>query len=156
MFFYSFLLVAASVWNLMHPNGNVELLTVISSIAVLVCSVFISSQRFGERSILMKNCYVKLDEICSKAKRAEKNKDESEQEKVESEYTNTLMSIENQNDYDYLSLRYVLRNNDDTTLPKFYFSDWGEFFFQKFIRILFVLFFLLLPLGLYFLWILWV
>lgn len=145
MIFYSFFLVAFSLWNLIQPNNHLEIYSIVSSIAVLVSSIFISSQRFSERAMMIRNCYISLDELYSKVLRIEQigNKDKIEQ--IESEYTNILLNVENHSDYDYLSLRYSLRNNRNTTLPKFTFKDCVDYFISKIYRILLTMIIITLP-----------
>ena len=127
---YSLALVSLSIWNLQSNDPKLNVILAFTSIVVLVLSVYLIAQKYSERSIAMRNCYIKLDELYSRAKRAEANKDENGLEDLESEYTSLIINIENHSEYDYLCLRYSLRNNKDTTLPPFTKADhirflWG-------------------------------
>ena len=102
---YSSVLVCMTIWNLVHPDDHLNIDLVIGSILVLILSIAISSQKYIERSLSMRSCYLKLDELCSKAMRAEKDNDITLLQQLESEYTSNLLNVENHSDYDYLCLR---------------------------------------------------
>lgn len=150
--FYSSVLVFLTIWNLKYPDSNLEILLVIGSIAVLVISVTISSQNYLERSLAMRNCYIKLDELYSKIVRAEKDNNYELIQYLESEYTSNILNIENHVEFDYLCLRFSLRNNKKTTLPVFTISDYCRYFFEKGWRVFLTLFFILLPIIVTFFW----
>lgn len=145
MIFYAVALVFFSLWNLIRPNNQIEIYSIFSSIAVLVSSIFISSQRFSERAMMMRNCYIRLDELYAKAINIDKFGNKDSIDKIESEYANTLINIENHSDYDYLCMRYSLRNNKDTTLPQFKFVNYLVYFYSKLNRIIFTVVALALP-----------
>lgn len=129
--YYSALLVGLSLWNLIYfDTVQVNLFLIFGSIAILVISVFLWSQKYTERSITMRNCYIKLDQIHSKVLRAEKNSDESAIEQLDDEYANTLLNVENHTDHDYLCLRYSLRNQK-TTLPPFTKIDYLKYILER-------------------------
>jgi hypothetical protein len=137
---YSLALVSQSLWNLEINNPNINVMLVFASIFVLVLSIYLISQKYAERSIAMRNCYVKLDELLTKAKRAENNNDEKTLEGLESEYTSLLLNIENHTEYDYLCLRFSLRKNLDTTLPTFTRADFARYVFEKTWRMVIIIF----------------
>jgi len=141
-----------TVWNLKYPNDNVNIFLVISSIAVLIASITILSQKYLERSLAMRNCYVKLDELYSKVKRAEKKENHDLIQQLESEYTAIILNVENHSDYDYLCLRFSLRNNKETTLPEFRKTDYCHYILEKGWRLLVALFYFILPVAIAFLW----
>jgi hypothetical protein len=143
--FYSFILVIITIWNLQHPNDNLNILLVFGSIAALVTSITLSSQKYLERSLAMRSCYIKLDELYSRVKRAEEEGNLDLIQELESKYSTNIQNVENHSDYDYLCLRYNLRNNKDTSLPEFNRSDYFHFYFEKFGRILLVLLLFVLP-----------
>lgn len=105
-----------------------------------------------ERALAIRNCYIKLDELFSKADRAQKSQNNSIIEQLESEYTANIINVENHSDYDYLCLRYSLRNNPNTTLPDFKIIDYATYFFEKGWRALVVMFYFILPFAIAFLW----
>ena len=143
--FYSCLLLFLTIWNLKYPNENINLFLVIGSIAVLITSISISSQKYIERSYALRNCYLNLDELYSKVKRAEISKDYDHIQQYESEYTANLLNVENHSDYDYLCFRYVKRNDDNTTLPRFVKFDYFLYYCSKFWRFTFGVVCFLLP-----------
>lgn len=152
MIVYSFLLVAISVWNLVCSSQPLNMVSVFGSIAVLISSVFLSSQRYTERALEMKNCYIRLDELYHKVKKSETSKDYNSVEQLRSEYTSILLNIENHSDYDYLCLRFSLRNNDKTTLPPFTLENYLLIILGKFLRYLLIITYFILPLLLTFFW----
>jgi len=128
---YSLALVSLSIWNLQSNDPKLNVISAFASIVVLVLSVYLTAQKYAERSIAMRNCYVKLDELYSRAKRAEARKDKQALQSIESEYTSLLMNIENHSEYDYLCLRYSIKDNKDTTLPPFTRRDYLQYFWEK-------------------------
>ncbi len=150
--FYSSLLVFLTVWNLKYPNDHVSILLVIGSIAVLIASITVSSQKYLERSLAMRNCYIKLDELHSKVLRVERNENHELIQQFESEYTANILNIENHSDYDYLCLRFSLRSNTETTLPVFRKSDYGQYIVERGWRVLLTFFYFVLPFAIAQLW----
>ncbi len=150
--FYSSLLVFLTIWNLKYPYDHVNILLVIGSIAVLIASITVSSQKYLERSLAMRNCYIKLDELYSKVVRAEESNNSELIQQLESEYTANILNVENHSDYDYLCLRLSLRNNNKTTLPAFRISDYFQYIIQKGWRVLLVFFYFVLPFAIAYLW----
>ncbi len=131
MTLYSLALVSLSLWNLQNNDAKLNLISAFASIVVLVLSVHIISQKFVERSITMRNCYIKLDELYSKVKRAEENEDRDMLQHLEAEYTGLLINIENHSEYDFLCLRHSLRDNPNTTLPPFTKLDSARYMWEK-------------------------
>jgi|GEM_PF-1224900 len=152
MTIYSASLVFLSIWNILHPNDQINIALIFSSIAVLVTSIVLSSQRYNERSLAMRNCYIRLDGLYSKAKNAEQNDQNTLLQQIESEYTTALLNVENHTDFDYLRLRFSLRNNQDTTLPAFTKIDYLRYIWENFWRGLLIIFCLFLPGLLVLLW----
>ena len=134
MTLYSLALVSLSLWNLQNNDAELNLVSAFASIALLVISVHATSQKYAERSIAMRNFYVKLDELYSKVKRAETSEDIEMLQNLESEYTGLLINIENHSEYDYLCLRHSLKDDPETTLPSFTRADSLRYFWEKFWR----------------------
>lgn len=132
--------------SFIYTNPKINILLVFGSIILLILSVFIASQRFTERGLAMRNCYIRLDELYPKVKRAEKKEDHELIGQLESEYTSNLLNIENHSDYDYLCLRYALHNDKNTTLPPFTWIDRICFVLEKLWRALLIVLFFILPL----------
>jgi hypothetical protein len=126
-----------------------NLLAVFASIIVLVLSVYLSTQNFAERSIAMRNCYIKLRELYQRALRQENNDDIEGLEKIESEYSSLLMNIENHSEFDYLSFRYSVKDKEDTTLEPFSCSDRIRYYWEKAYRGALVVLAFVIPIPLY-------
>jgi len=116
--YYSSFLVICSVLNLNYSSEYGSIGLVLGSILVLVTSVFLSSQKFNNRAIAMRNHYLHLQELSSRAIRFEESGNNEGLQKIESEYIYCLSNIENHSEYDFLRLRFNERNNK-TTLPPF-------------------------------------
>jgi len=153
IFYYSAGLVFLSIWNLQYPDSQIEVLLIIASIAVLIISVLLSSQNYLQRSFIIKNCYIKLDELYSKVLRAQENKETKQIELFESEYTSLMLNTENHSDYDYLCLRFNLRNDNQSKLPTLTNYDYYLYFWGKFWRIIVYIFYFISPIAIAFLWI---
>lgn len=152
MIFYSFGLVSISLLALTNHNKYLEIYSTVSAIAVLVLSVFISSQRYSERAMMIRNCYIRLDKLYLTSMKIEKVGDEEKIEQIESEYANILLNVENHSDYDFLSLRYSLRNNKDTNLPRFTFYEYLNYYFSKIYRMLLSIIIFFLPFIISYTW----
>lgn len=120
---YSTILVILSIWNFVNPNNKVNLFLIFGSITVLSISIYISSQKFGERALAMRNHYIALDKLYEKTKRAEYEQRIDDLIIAEENYADLLSNIENHSDFDHLLLRYSERNNTNTTLPNFTIPD---------------------------------
>lgn len=147
MTLYSLALVSLSLWNLQNNDAKLNLHATFASIVLLIISVHATSQKYAERSIAMRNFYVKLDELYSKVKRAETSKDIEMLQNLEAEYTGLLINIENHSEYDYLSLRYALKDNPQTTLPPLTRSDLVHYFYEKIWRSFLIVILFLIPLS---------
>ena len=152
MIFYSFILVAFSIWNLVYGNETVSMFLVFSAIAVLIATIFLTSQRYTERSILIRTCYIRLDELYSKVKRAEEHNEKDSLEQYESEYAALLLNVENHTNYDYLCLRFSLRNQKNTTLPQFTKKSFWLFIWEKIWRVFLIAICFMLPVLLVLFW----
>ncbi len=143
--YYSLSVVIFSVWNLTRPNGLINLLLVSASVVVLVLSIFLSSQKFRERALAMRNCYVRLEELHQKASQAEEERNKAELQEIEQLYRELLIGSENHSETDYLYLRYTLRNNKNTTLPDFTKIDFLKYWLRSVTRLIFTVLIFLLP-----------
>lgn len=146
MIWYSLFLVFLSIWNLNKNNYSINIFLLSASIAVLVSSVFLYSQRFSERAMQIRQCYIKLDELASRAMRAEENKDIALLENIHNEYSAVLLNVENHIDYDYLCFRFSKRNDAGLT-PSFKWQEKVNYCFKVGLRLILKgLLFLLPPL----------
>lgn len=149
---YSSILVFLTIWNLQFPNTKLNIYLLFGSIVILVTSIVLTSQKYSERSLAMRNCYIKLDELYMKVKRAEEKSDNDLIQDLESEYSGVIQNIENHSDYDYLCVRFNLRETENTTLPPFTKFDCFRYFLGQFREIGLDLIFFILPFGIAYLW----
>lgn len=152
MIVYSSILVFSAVWNLVHPNNDIAFLFVCGSIAVLILSIYLSSHKFIERSLSIRNCYVQLDKIYNNVKRAEGSQDLKMIENCETIYSDILLSVENHSSYDYLCMRHSIRGDENTTLPKYTKLDFFHYILEKVYRSLVVALCFCLPFIILFIW----
>lgn len=145
MIWYSFILVLLSIWNLLYNEQSINLILIYGSVGVLALSIFLSSQKFIERSLAIRNCYIKLDEIYLKLQKAENEQNSELIKQLENEYFGVLQNVENHTDYDYLCLRFSLRNDNKTTLPPFTRFDLFRYIWGILWRTLVVILSFLLP-----------
>lgn len=132
----------------MNNDRNLEGTIVIASFAILIISIFLSSQRFKERAIYFKNCHIQLDELYLKILNAEENHSltEEKSEKFISMYEKILENVENHSSFDYLCLRYSLRKNTKNTLKPFGgFSDYLSLILFQAKRYFLILILFILP-----------
>jgi hypothetical protein len=150
--YYSLFLVLLSLLNLIYQNANdVDMLLIFGSLIVLVFSVYIYSQKYEERSLNMRNCYIALDRIYYQLKKAEDKNDTDRIDLLHTEYLTLLSHIENHTDYDYLCFRHSMRNQQ-STLPQFTIWDHLLFILQLAIRYVLIFLFFLIPFILLMIW----
>ena len=150
MIYYSFFLVIISFLNLRKRvlNQGVEDLIFIASLAVLITSIFLSSQRFKTRAMQMRNCYTRLDKLYLKVKTSESSNGQSEEslDVLSSEYAEVLEGVENHTSFDYLRTRYSYRKNRNTTFGEFKRTDYVHFWYAITWRFFLIMSLFLLPL----------
>ncbi len=142
--YYSVFIVSISIWDLYDKSVNLSLLIVITSIMILVTSIFITNRNFKTRALELKNCYIKLDEIFRKAVSAEEKRS-NEIEIISKEYDNVLLFSENHSTYDYLNVLYLNKNskqnNDDyPIITKF--QIFQLFLYKIFRKVIFLVLFI--------------
>ena len=150
---FSLLMVFLSIWNYIHPNQKISFLLICGAIALLTVSIFLSSQKFTERSHAMRNCYISLDELYFKVNNHERDSHSDAIDDFQKMYNNILLNIENHSSYDFLCLRHSLRNNNKTTLPPYTRIDFMHFIIEKALRIVLIMLFFILPFLLASVWI---
>ena len=142
---YSLFIVFLSIWSYANKKYNIDLSILFASIAILVSSVFLYSQRFSERAMHIRQCYIKLDKLYSRSKRAEESKDTNLIDEIHNEYSDVLLNVENHIDFDYLSFRYSKRD-DKVLKPLFSRKEHINYCWETIWRILFRVFLFLIPL----------
>lgn len=133
--YYSFIVVAFSIWGLIlnnsHINTNYAIL--IASIFIFVLSLFISSMNFKARAEQLKNCYIKLDEQIVQLKLLENKLSQDDDNEdvlnkfliIQRQYTDILINSENHNPMDHL---ITLHSSIDEPFSKY---QWFKLFFFK-------------------------
>jgi hypothetical protein len=116
MVWYSFILVVVSLFNLKDNVSN-DMYILSASIGILVASVYLSSQKFTERALALRMCYIQLDELYSRAKQAEDSRDTSLVASIHREYSTVLQNVENHIHFDYLSFRFEHRHDSGLDAP---------------------------------------
>lgn len=149
---YSLLMVFLSIWNLINSNQNISFFLVCGAIALLAGSIFITSQRYIERANTLRNCYIRLDELYFKVKYCENEQNLQQLNEYYTNYNDILLNVENHSEYDFLCLRYSLRNNKNTTLEPYTIFDLIFFIFSTAKQIMFLLLLFLLPFLLLIIW----
>lgn len=129
MIWYSLSLVFFSILGYTSNNSNIDLFTLFASITILVSSVFLYSERFSERAMQLRQCYIKLDELYSRSKQAEECKDIKSIDEIHGEYSNVLLNVENHIDFDYLCFRYSKRN-DKGLNPSLYRNELMKYYYE--------------------------
>ena len=145
MIWYSLFLAFFSIWSYTNKNSSIDLFILFASITVLVSSVFLYSQRFAERALQIRQCYIKLDELYYRSKRAEEIMDMQLVEKIHNEYSNVLVNVENHIDFDHLCFRYSKRN-DKALKPSFSWSERVYYYIGTSWRHLLRVFWFIIPL----------
>lgn len=94
-----------SIWSYTNKNSSIDLFILFASITVLVSSVFYILKDL-QKALQIRQCYIKLDELYYRSKRAEEIMDMQLVEKIHNEYSNVLVNVENHIDFDHLCFRY--------------------------------------------------
>lgn len=136
---FSLILVFLSIWDYAHPNKEESsFLLICGAISLFAVSLFLSSQKFIERALAMRNCYVTLDELYKKASGLKNDANSNLEEEIQRMYNTILLNVENHSNYDFLCFRHSMRNDPDATLPPFTWIDHLRFLAEKTIRIILV------------------
>jgi SMODS and SLOG-associating 2TM effector domain family 5 len=109
--YYSVLVVGLSIWTLFpeHTSTNLSFVSVLSSIGLLCASLFVTSRNFKGRSIALKACYTKLDQLHTRLLILDisfTNQEDVKQKflEIESTYNELLNGVENHSEYDYFKV----------------------------------------------------
>ncbi len=145
MIWYSLCLVFVSIWSLIHSSQFINIMLLSSSIAILVVSVFLYSQKYSERAVQMRQCYIRLDELAAKSEIAELNNEIASAQNIHETYSDVLSNIENHIDYDYHRFRYSKRN-DPQLSPPFRWEERANYYWEHGLRWVGVLLLFLFPL----------
>jgi hypothetical protein len=125
--YYAIFLVALAIWDLYEENNDLSLAIVIGSIMVATTSLFISSRNFKERSLILKNCYTKLNAMCRYVERLENDNKYIDLIESEKEYDMFINNFENHHDIDYLRFKYNIHFNKNNVDIKLSITEWSKF-----------------------------
>jgi hypothetical protein len=108
--YYTFLVLAFSIWSLVSKDDNISILTVIASVGLFGLSIFLNAIGYREKAIGYKESYLSLGELESELKHLLRSNSHDENDIInkireyEKQYTNILSKSENHSDIDYYSV----------------------------------------------------
>lgn len=108
--YYTFAVLAFSIWALVSEDDTISLFTVISSVGLFGVSIFVSAIGYREKALQYKESYISLNALEFKLKdllRKTKFEEDTlikELNRFEREYTEILTKSENHNDIDYIKV----------------------------------------------------
>lgn len=140
-----------AIYDIRDPSRDYTYQLLALAIFTFGCSLYLPSKRFQERAADLKNCYVALDSLNTRAEAAEKEETErnvKELVKIEKEYQELLLAHENQTDFDYLLLKFRLgAKHPDLKLD---IKEWAQLVGHVKIRFIALLALLLFPFYLFY------
>lgn len=146
--YYTFVVLAFSIWTLVSEDSAMSLLTVIASVGLFGVSIFVSAIGFREKALQYKESYLSLNELEFNLKnllrRAEIDDNEaiSELKKFESKYSEILTKSENHSDIDFIKV--ILKSDKKMTA-----GDFFKYYLHKIIYYIFAVVLIGAPLLLY-------
>jgi SMODS and SLOG-associating 2TM effector domain family 5 len=105
--YYTFIVLAFSIWTLVSENNNMSLLTVIASVGLFGISIFVSAVGYREKALQFKESYLSLNELEFDLKYLLRNENLEESLVIndlklyEKKYNEILTKSENHNDLDF-------------------------------------------------------
>lgn len=117
--YYTFWVLAFSIWTLVSNDKNLSLLTVIASVGLFGISIFIGAIGYREKALQYKTSYLSLTELefelkyLINSKKYEDGELYKEFYKLEKKYTEILTKSENHNDVDYWKV--LMKHNGKIT-----------------------------------------
>ena len=142
LIYYSTFILGISIYGLVFPNSNLSITLTIASLLVLISSLFIASRNFKERSLMFKQCYIKLNQLLHQIKTL-KTENDDYKNKLFYDYIEVLHLTENHSQYDYLKVKFFSDGGEDYL--KIGWKEKISLFFIIAIRIIFVAFLLSIP-----------
>jgi len=112
--------VIFSILDIRDTTKDYSYQLLIASVITLSVSIFVPSMRFPERAGSFKKCYIALDGLYRRARRAERQEtdvDSLEQtgRKIDAEYSQLMDNCENHSNADYLLAVWRIKDRADST-----------------------------------------
>ncbi|PFW45162.1 SLATT domain-containing protein [Priestia megaterium] len=134
--YYTFGVLAFSIWTLVSEDSNMSLLTVVASVGLFGLSIFVSAISYREKALQYKESYLSLNELEFELKSLLRNKQVEENEimsrlyDLEKRYTEILTKSENHSDIDYIKvlIKHNLKASSED-LIKYYIHKAGFYIF---------------------------
>ncbi|MED0681608.1 SLATT domain-containing protein [Bacillus sp. 22446] len=143
--YYTFVVLAFSIWTLVSQDKVMSLLTVIASVGLFGVSIFVSSAGFREKALQFKDSYSNLNELEFELNNLLRISDSigiyeliKRLKEYEIQYNNILNKIDNHKDVDYIKVR--LKHQSNIT-----FGPIAYYYFNKFVYYTFILLLLIIP-----------
>ncbi|MBK5261676.1 MAG: SLATT domain-containing protein [Peptostreptococcaceae bacterium] len=123
---YSIIIVALSIWNIQILNTELQrkssYVILITSIAVSLFAMFITSRNYKERYFNLKINYTELDILYTELENIKSidNIEEFNHKflEISKKYNNLLMYVENHSTYDYLIIMSRIKKEEKSSLNK--------------------------------------
>jgi hypothetical protein len=134
--YYTFGVLAFSIWTLVSQNNYMSLLTVVASVGLFGMSIFVSAIGYREKALQYKESYLNLSELEFELKNLLRNKEMKDPEivaeldKLEKRYTEILSKSDNHIDSDFIKV--LLKHDKKVSqgdLIKYYLKRMGFYFF---------------------------
>jgi hypothetical protein len=150
--YYSLFIVGLTIFDMKHKYVNMETLTLVLSIIILTISVFILSMDYKSRSEKLLTLNIKLDKLFYKAIKYKDDKQKTEI--IHKKYLSLLESSENHSSYDFLKVRYEVKDDEKykDLNSKFKYSDYFSYYFHPILKFLIILFFVSIPIFILYLY----
>ncbi|GGJ64457.1 SLATT domain-containing protein [Virgibacillus salexigens] len=109
--YYTFVVLAFSIWTLVSQDSGMSLLTVIASVGLFGVSIFVSSIGYREKALQFKESYLSLNQLEFELKdllrstATDNDMLSAELRKFERQYSEILTKSENHIDIDYIKVQ---------------------------------------------------
>ncbi|MFD1445785.1 SLATT domain-containing protein [Oceanobacillus profundus] len=109
--YYTFVVLAFSIWTLVSQDSGMSLLTVIASVGLFGVSIFVSSIGYREKALQFKESYLSLNQLEFELKdllrstATDNDTLSAELRKFERQYSEILTKSENHIDIDYIKVQ---------------------------------------------------
>jgi hypothetical protein len=142
--YYTFGVLAFSIWTLVSEDNNLSLLTVVASVGLFGLSIFVSAIGYREKALQYKESYLSLNELEFTLKNLLRDKKVNEPDVIkelnslEKKYTEILNKSENHNNIDYIKV--LIKHNMKVSS-----GDLIKFYIRKILFYIFALLLIIAP-----------
>jgi hypothetical protein len=109
--YYSTFIVGLSIWNFKTNNQAASVFLLISSTVLAILTLWVNSQRFGERSNSFKHHYIELARLSASVQGLPDDCANAELSSIEDTYLLLLGAVENHKECDYLRALRAFNSN---------------------------------------------